>query len=399
MILLFGDTYGIKMLLEVLPNDKVLGIVGASIRPQYLEELQEIADDLSIDLLIQPKPMDKDYPAFLEKIRELNPELIWVNSYSMILREDLFICARKGAINIHGALLPQYRGANPIQWAILSNETEIGVTLHEITASVDQGGIIDQRKVPLYFKDTWHDANNRIARATEDLLESNVKMILEGNWSSSSQDESMAVHRRRRKPEDGRFDWEEPVRVIYNLIRALVHPLPGAFYEVEKVKQTIETYKTPQQVVSSKYSNIGGQVLADFDIQLYPIKIEDILFAFDKVSKEDFISFFNYGIKNIELESWVHDLLNKQTTSIVFSVIKASVIVGLVKIKDFQTFKGVGEISYLELQKFNKEDLLSILQLSFDFSLKELGLRTIILSKGSDSKEAQRILNNLKSLK
>ena len=81
------------------------------------------------------------------------PDLIFVNSYSMIRPEDILAISRFGGINIHGALLPKYRGRNPTQWSILNSETSTGVTIHEMTEGIDEGAIIAQQEVPIYFKD------------------------------------------------------------------------------------------------------------------------------------------------------------------------------------------------------------------------------------------------------
>jgi methionyl-tRNA formyltransferase len=228
-ILLFGDDLGVPQLLRHIPPISVAAIVAAANRPQYHKPLSETAKSIGTPFAIQPLPNSKNYSAFRQWVTDRHPDLIWVNSYSMIVRDDILAVPRLGGINIHGALLPQYRGCNPTQWAILNGETETGVTLHEMSAGIDAGKIIDQRLLPLEFEDTWQDVRERIIAATDELIIDNLPAILESRWIGVAQDPRLARYHRRRTPADGQFDWEMPVINIYNLTRALVTPLPGAF--------------------------------------------------------------------------------------------------------------------------------------------------------------------------
>ena len=117
-ILLFGDKRGIPLLTKKIPLENIVGIVCARIRTQYIEVIRIIAKSLVVLFLIQPKRQDSTYSEFLQSLRSLNPDLIWVFSYSMILQNDVLANPAKGAVNIHGTLLYLYRGVNPNQWAI-----------------------------------------------------------------------------------------------------------------------------------------------------------------------------------------------------------------------------------------------------------------------------------------
>jgi len=177
----------------------------------------------------------------------------------MRLHPDLLAVPRIAAVNIHGALLPQYRGCNPIQWALINNETETGVTTHYITKDFDVGDIIAQKHVPIFFEDTWVDIQNRIAKATEEMLSVEILKLLKGTNERKSQDISQARYFRRRKPEDGAIDWHKSVEYIYNLVRALVKPHPGAFYIREEEKVFLDEYLTIPQVVMFKYNTKIGR--------------------------------------------------------------------------------------------------------------------------------------------
>ena len=275
-ILIFGDTFGIPQLLRhVLPRH-ICGFVVASNRPQYHEAVERIAVEMNLPWAIQPLPASNNYKVFLKWVDALSPELIWANSYSMIVRNDVLNIPRFGGINIHAALLPQYRGCNPTEWAILNGENITGVTLHEMTLGIDEGGIIDQKIVPLYYEDTWRSAQDRIIEATHRLITENLEPILAGKWHATTQNKMVAQYHRRRFPEDGKFQWSQPVCEIYNLVRALVAPHPGASYiEEDGSTVVISDYKTPAALTSLKYGQLGSVFLQGKDIYLRPLGIED----------------------------------------------------------------------------------------------------------------------------
>ena len=281
-ILLFGDNLGIPQILRHLDPRYIAGIVGAAIRPQYWDTLKALAQTLQVPFLVQPAIKNDaingdEYLLFKDSVGKLRPDIIWVNSYSMIVRPEILAIPKYGGINIHGALLPQYRGCNPLQWAILNQEIETGVTLHEMTAVLDQGKIIDRRVVPLRVDDTWITARARIAEATEKLIATNLPKILSGCWQSYGQNESLAKHYLRRTPEDGVFSWEQPVHKIYDLNRSLLPPLPGAFYHTQSGQKVIlDKYYTPTEITALKFGSVGGKLVESEHIRLHLEKRADI---------------------------------------------------------------------------------------------------------------------------
>lgn len=277
-ILLCGDTLGIRQLLAHIAKEHVVGLIAASIRPQYLGAIAELAERNSLPLFIQSKWKSSEYVGFQQQIFDIKADLIWVNSYSMIIRNDVLSAMRLGAVNVHSALLPRNRGCNPTQWSILKQENETGVTLHEIDTGLDTGPIIDQCKVPIFFEDTWLDVRYRLKQATEKVLTNNVPKILSGNWSAIPQDEQQATAGARRRPEDGRFDWSEPVIDIHNKIRALVPPLPPAYYHKRDGNRVeIREYQTPWQLVVNKFDgDVGGERTMQTDrVRLRPLQESD----------------------------------------------------------------------------------------------------------------------------
>jgi len=266
--LLFGDPDGLPVLLRALPRACACGLVGAGIRPRQHAVLRQLADEHKLPLLIQPKASSPEYNDFSERVRSLVPDLILTHSYSMRLAPDILAIPKYGAVNVHGGLLPQYRGCNPIQWALLNRELETGVTMHHMTSEVDAGDIIAQRRVPILFTDTWRDVLARVTEATDTLLSEELGQLLSGVSARQPQDETRARRYPRRDPEDGRIDWRWSVLHIYNLIRALVRPHPGAFSGDGPDRIVLDEYLTIPQVAAMKYGPAGGQRLAAGSVRL-----------------------------------------------------------------------------------------------------------------------------------
>jgi methionyl-tRNA formyltransferase len=271
-ILLFGDPEGVQQVTKVLSQNAILAIVGATIRSEQRGALEKLAGRHEVRLLVQPKRNSPEYPGFVDEVRGLDPDLMLVNSYAMRVGVELLDLPRFGCVNVHGGLLPEYRGSNPIQWALLNDEVETGVTMHYMTEEFDQGDIIAQRRVAISFEDTWLDVRGRLQRATEGLLEEELPKILSCTNARSPQDESRARYYRRRSAEDGLVDWHRPVRDLYNLIRALVKPHPGAYYDLASQRMILDRYLSIREVTALKYGDSGRQILRGTDVMLFPVE-------------------------------------------------------------------------------------------------------------------------------
>lgn len=257
-VVLFGDPQGISQLLSVLgAGAQVLAMVQAAIRPAQRQELQALAAETKAALFVQPLPREAGYPGFIADMKALHPDLFLINSYSMILRPDLLALPARGAINIHGALLPQYRGASVTEWALIHEERTSGVTLHVMDAGIDTGPIVGQATVPLAFTDTWVDARQCINDATRGLLAQKMPEILAGRYSAVPQ--GLGRHWPRRSAKDGRFEWTEPLRQIYNLVRALVAPHPGAFWDrSDGTPRKLDRWMSLAELAALKAAYAGG---------------------------------------------------------------------------------------------------------------------------------------------
>ena len=171
-------------------------------------------------------------PEWKARIREMAPDIIFSFYYRNMISEEILAIPRLGAFNMHGSLLPKYRGRVPINWAVLHGEKETGVTLHHMVKRADAGDIVDQEAVAIGPEDTAFDVFNKATVAARKVLERRIDAIKAGTAPRSRQDDSQATTFGGRKPEDGRIDWTESAERIYNLIRAVTHPYPGAFTEV-----------------------------------------------------------------------------------------------------------------------------------------------------------------------
>lgn len=321
-LMLFGDQPGISQLLQHLHRDQIVGIVAASIRPQYHADLARMAVECGVPLLIQPRMDEASYAEFREAVAKTTPDLILVNSYSMIVRADVMALAPLGGINIHTALLPKYRGCNPIQWAIINGERYAGVTLHEMTPGLDEGPVIDQRTVPILLEDTWLTVRDRIKTATDDLIRSNLPNVLSGQWSKTRQDDARASYGRRRTKDDGEFSWQDSVLAICNKIRALLPPLPPAYYLSEqggRIEQ--QRFMTPMAIAGQKYGPEGGRALDGVRVKLRPPHADDVeLIEEWKLHPDALLVGSPFASLPRNSEEAMRHLLEAQTNAVIFVI-------------------------------------------------------------------------------
>lgn len=167
-----------------------------------------------------------------ELLLALRVELIFSFYYRAMIPADVLEIPRLGAYNMHGALLPRYRGRACVNWAVINGESETGATLHIMTEFADRGDIIDQERVPILYEDTAHAVFLKIAEASRKIVARILPALEAGTAKHLPQDEVLATKFGRRRPEDGRIDWNKRAGELYNFVRALTHPFPGAFTEM-----------------------------------------------------------------------------------------------------------------------------------------------------------------------
>lgn len=257
-VVLFGDYEGVCQLLENLPySSSVCAIVGAFIRSQYNSDIENKARELNIPFLIQPKYKSIEYNQFVNKLKLFNPDLLLCNSYSMIIRDDVRNIFKGDCINVHGSLLPKNRGPNPTQWAIIKGEKKTGATIHYMDNGLDTGDIIVQKEVLIADYDTWVDVNHKICKTIGYLLNKYLPIIIQGKNNRVKQEHEQSTANFRLTPEYPKIDFiKMNDEQIYNLIRAQVRPLKGAYVELENDGRLyIDSIKTFDEikVMRSKY--------------------------------------------------------------------------------------------------------------------------------------------------
>jgi methionyl-tRNA formyltransferase len=179
-------------------------------------------------------PEDPNDPAVVAELAALEPDFIFSFYYRLMLKAPLLALPGQGAWNMHGSLLPKYRGRVPVNWAIIRGERETGATLHRMLEKPDAGGIVAQQAVPILPDDTAFDVFNKVTLAAEMALDRVLPDLLAGRATARAQDLAAGSYFGGRKAEDGRIDWKQPAAAVHNLIRAVAPPYPGAFSDTAK---------------------------------------------------------------------------------------------------------------------------------------------------------------------
>jgi len=240
---------------------KVVAVVSQPDRPKGRDlqlqatAVKALAMKLEIPVL-QPERARSE--SFLAELRELAPELIVVMAYGQILPPALLEIPPHGCVNIHTSILPKYRGAAPIQWALLNGDPETGVTLMKMDAGMDTGPVIAFARTPIDFDDNAETVHDRLALKGASLLVEKLPDYLNGSLKPVPQPEGATLARKITK-EDGRLNWNEPAPALWNRVRALT-PWPGtfAFMPAEPKPQLLKVWKakptagegTPGKVVA-----------------------------------------------------------------------------------------------------------------------------------------------------
>ena len=180
---------------------------------------------------------------FLSQIKSLSPDLIVVVGYNKLIPREIFEIPKYKSINMHPSYLPYYRGQHVINWALINGEKETGVTIHVLNEKFDKGPIIKQKKIPIYLDEDIVSLSKRISKAGGKLLVEVIDNLKQKNFRTVKQSHIRAKYYRPRKPEDGKIDWNNSSKKIYNLVRALVDPYPNAFTYINNKKIYIKSCK------------------------------------------------------------------------------------------------------------------------------------------------------------
>jgi methionyl-tRNA formyltransferase len=204
-------------------------------------------------------PDDVNTPELEQTVTELRPDFVFSFYFRSMIGANLLKAARLGALNIHGSMLPRYRGRAPVNWAILHGERETGATLHYMNARADAGDIVDQLAVPILENDEARDIFGKVTVSAEIILARSLPGLIAGTAPRLPQQLQAGQYFGRRRPEDGRIDWAAGARDIHNLVRAVAPPFPGAFGQIDGQRWMIhKTRVEPRTIEPSARARLFG---------------------------------------------------------------------------------------------------------------------------------------------
>lgn len=206
----------------------------------WFASVAELARSHGIPVIAPADPNDAEITG---RVRSMHPDFLFSFYYRRMLKPALLAAAGRGAYNMHGSLLPKYRGRAPVNWAILHGEAETGATLHEMVEKPDAGGIVDQQAVPILPNDIALDVFRKVTEAAGTVLDRALPLLIAGTAPLRPQDLAAGSYYGGRRPEDGRIDWAQGAAGVHNLIRAVAPPYPGAFCSVRgKTLRLLRTF-------------------------------------------------------------------------------------------------------------------------------------------------------------
>jgi methionyl-tRNA formyltransferase len=213
---------------------------------QWFGSVRQLAEAHGLNVVTPDSPNTAEWIA---QGRAANADFLFSFYYRHMFDKAWLEIARRGALNMHGSLLPMYRGRAPVHWAILKGESVTGASLHYMLEKPDAGALVDQQSVNILENDTALDVSLKVAEAAEQVLRRSLPGLIAGNAPATPLDLAKGSYFGRRRPEDGRIDWRGGARSVHDLVRAVAPPFPGAFTEVNGCRLAVlETRMDAQPV-------------------------------------------------------------------------------------------------------------------------------------------------------
>lgn len=222
----------------------------------FFESVARLCAEKDIPLFA---PETVSHPLWVKEIKAIGADYIFSFYYRDLLPADILACASKGAFNLHGSLLPRYRGRAPLNWVLVNGETETGVTLHHMVPKADAGDIVAQRVVAISNADTAPTLHRKMITAAEQLLADTLPAIAAGTAPRTPQDLTHSTYFGRRTPEDGEINWSGSASSVRNLIRAVTQPYPGAFTHSGNRKLILWA----ADIVTGDHNRAPGTIIAE----------------------------------------------------------------------------------------------------------------------------------------
>jgi methionyl-tRNA formyltransferase len=222
-------TVGYRCLLELLSQGAHIAAVFTHEDSTSEEIWFESVRELAMNRQIPCYTTDVNLPENVELLRTIAPDFLFSFYYRTMIDKEVLLIPSRGSLNLHGSLLPKYRGRVPVNWAVILGESETGATLHYMVEKPDAGDIVDQERVSIGFTDTSLDVFGKVTEAAVRIIARSWPDLLAGTARRLPMDLSSGSYYGGRKPADGLIDWRKSSTEIYNLIRGVTHPYPGAF--------------------------------------------------------------------------------------------------------------------------------------------------------------------------
>ena len=202
----------------------------------WFGSVAKLCEDQQIPYLT---PTVSELAGLIPRIQKLAPDYLFSFYYRHMIPVELLACAKVAALNMHGSLLPQYRGRAPVNWAILHGETETGATLHIMEAKPDAGDIVGQSAVSIGPDETATDVFGKVSKAAVEVIHQVLPELTQGQVPKKPNELSKGSYFGGRKPEDGRIHWGQTAKQVHDLVRAVAPPYPGAFTENQGQKMIV----------------------------------------------------------------------------------------------------------------------------------------------------------------
>jgi methionyl-tRNA formyltransferase len=226
----------------------------------WFDKVLDTAHFYQLPILLVADGKDEVMQAhLLNRVSAIEPDFIFSFYYRFMLPTPLLACAKRGAFNMHGSLLPKYRGRVPVNWAIIHGEKQTGATLHRMTEKPDAGPLLGQQAVPILPDDTAKEVFDKVTVAAESVLVNLLPSILDGSTREIPNALAEGSYFSGRTAEDGRIDFAKSASSVYNLIRAVAPPYyPGAFFDIGKRRIVIEKARlNPHARLESAHQHMG----------------------------------------------------------------------------------------------------------------------------------------------
>lgn len=224
----------------------------------WFASVAELAAQHGIPVLTPDDPNSAEIRA---AIQAAAPDFLFSFYYRAMLKPDILALAARGALNMHGSLLPHYRGRVPVNWAVIRGERETGASLHYMSAKPDQGDVVGRQRVPILPDDTAFEVFQKVTWAAEILLDRWLPDLIAGTAPREVQDLAAGNYCGGRRPEDGVIDWHRPLTEVHDLVRGVAPPYPGAFTTLAGVPARILRTQLSGSTRSGRGGSNPGPVL------------------------------------------------------------------------------------------------------------------------------------------